>query len=316
MSARIAQRSVVGQLVSRRGGTRRLLPAVVNWTLIVYALVLCAVVWGFAVQRIESDYRSTLQSEREHLGSVSGTLQAQVEAMLGDGVGASLAAANELEYRGDAGDALYSNTLAHMLTGGPYVRSLFLANAGRFVRVGRSTAPDIRTTAPAWMLPALSLKTDDAWVGAPIFDPENPSEQVIPIAQRVVRGKLRDTWAGALIAFGTLDQVYGQTESGSGAGLFSKDGTALLLIPAAKLREAEGIMSPARTCSGALPEAPMRACSKASAPLSAARRSWPTIACTDILCLPKPRGAAKKHSKAGMAAASAPCCRQSASPCW
>jgi len=220
---------------------RRLLPVVVNWTLIVYALVLCAVVWGFAVQRIESDYRATLQSERDHLGSVSGTLQAQVEAMLGDGVGAALAAANELEYRGDTGDALYSDTLAHMLTGGPYVRSLFLANAGRFVRVGRSATPDNRTTAPTWMLPALSLESDDAWVGAPIFDPEKPSDQVIPIARRVVHGKLKGSWAGALIAFGTLDEVYGQTESGSGAGLFSKDGTALLLIPAAELREAEGI---------------------------------------------------------------------------
>jgi PAS domain S-box-containing protein len=241
MSARIAQRTVLGQLAAPRGGTRRLLPTVVNWTLVVYALVLCAVIWGFAVQRIESDYRSTLQSEREHLVSVSGTLQAQVEAMLGDGVGAALAAANELEYRGDAGDAPYSDTLAHMLTGGPYVRSLFLANAGRFVRVGRSAAPDNRTTAPAWMLPALSLSSDDAWVGAPIFDPEKPYEQVIPIARRVVHGKLKGTWAGALIAFGTLDEVYVQNESGSGIGLFAKDGTALLLTPAAKMREAEGI---------------------------------------------------------------------------
>src|SRR5580700_12077431 len=141
MSARITQRSVLGQLVLPKGGMRRLLPAVVNWTLVVYALVLCAVIWGFAVQRIESDYRSTLQSEREHLVSVSGTLQAQVEAMLGDGVGAALAAANELEDRRDlatASRAQYADTLTHMLTGGPYVRSLFLANAQQFVRVGRS----------------------------------------------------------------------------------------------------------------------------------------------------------------------------------
>ncbi|MGC1523206.1 MAG: histidine kinase [Steroidobacteraceae bacterium] len=244
MSARIAQRSVLGKIAPPRSGMRRLLPAVVSWTLIAYTLVLCVVIWGFAVERIQSDYRSTLQMEREHLGSVSGTLQAQVEAMLGDGVGAALAAANELGYRSDlvgADDAAYSDTLAHMLTGGPYVRSLFLANAGRFVRVGRSTAPDVRTTAPAWMLPALSLQSDDAWVGAPIFDPEMPTEQVIPIARRVAGGKLRGSWAGALIAFDTLDPVYGQSESGSGVGLFAKDGTALLLIPAAQLREAEGI---------------------------------------------------------------------------
>ena len=68
---------------------RRLLPAAVNWTLIAYALVLLAGIWSFAVERIESDYRSTLEAERAHLSSVSGTLEAQVEAMLGDGVGAA-----------------------------------------------------------------------------------------------------------------------------------------------------------------------------------------------------------------------------------
>jgi PAS domain S-box-containing protein len=243
MSARIAQRSVFEQLAAPRGGMRHLLPAVVNWTLIVYALVLCVVVWGFAVQRIESDYRTTLQTERGHLVSVSATLEAQVEAMLGDGVGAALAAANELEHRSDladAGDTAYSDTLAHMLTGGAYVRSLFLVNAHRFVRVGRTSAAESRTTAPEWFLPALSLDSDLAWVGAPIFDPEKPSEKVIPIARRVVRGNLRGTWAGALIAFSPLNGVYQQSESGSGVGLYAKDGTALLLVPESLMGAAEG----------------------------------------------------------------------------
>ena len=77
--------------------TRRLLPAAVNWTLIVYALVLCVGIWIYTLERIQSDYRATLEMEREHLRSVSGTFEAQVEAMLGDGVGAALAAANEYE---------------------------------------------------------------------------------------------------------------------------------------------------------------------------------------------------------------------------
>ena len=88
--------------------------------------------------------------EREHLRSVSGTLEAQVEAMLADGVGAALAAVNELEYRADggAGGTQSSDTLSHMLTGGPYVRSLFLANSQRFVRVGRTSAPDTEAVPP------------------------------------------------------------------------------------------------------------------------------------------------------------------------
>jgi PAS domain S-box-containing protein len=230
-------------LAAGSGLMQLLLPAAVNWTLIVYALVLLAGIWAFAVQRIESDYRSTLEMEREHLRSVSATLEAQVEAMLGDGVGAALAAANELENRSDlaaASDTQLAETLTHMLTGGPYVRSLFLANAQRFVRVGRTGTPDIRTAPPTWLVPATNLKTDDAWVGGPMPSPDNPAERVIPVARRTGHGRLQNTWAGALIAFGQLEGVYEQTESASGVGLFTSDGTALLLTPAAELRSAEG----------------------------------------------------------------------------
>jgi len=236
-------RSGLGQPAARSGLTRRLLPAAVNWALIAYALVLLAGIWSFAVERIESDYRSTLEAERAHLSSVSGTLEAQVEAMLGDGVGAALAAANELENRGDAAatsDTHLADTLTHMLTGGPYVRSLFLAGTQRFVRVGRAGPPDTRSAPPAWLLPALNLETEVAWAGGPMPDPDNPAERVVPVARRVGHGRLQNIWAGALIAFGRLESVYEQTESASGVGLFARDGTALLLTPAAELRAAEG----------------------------------------------------------------------------
>jgi PAS domain S-box-containing protein len=99
---------------------------------------------------------------------------------------------------------------------------------------------DLCSWAPAWLLPALSLKSEDAWVGVSMPDPENPAVRVIPIARRVTHGKLRDTWAGALIAFSSLEGVYEQAESASGVGLFANDGTALLLIPRAKMGSAEG----------------------------------------------------------------------------
>jgi len=231
-------------LTVRASLMRRLLPAAVNWTLAVYAVALCVGVWVFALQHIQIDYRSTLETERDHLRSVSGTLQAQVEAMLGDGVGAALAAANELETRSrlsTASDAEVSDTLIHMLTGGPYVRSLFLVDPQRFVRVGRSAKPHGRTAPPAWLVPALDLKTGDAWVGGPIPDPDNPGERVVPVARRVGPGGLQNTWAGALIAFRRLEGVYEQPESGSGVALFTNDGTALsLLMPDMRLRAAEG----------------------------------------------------------------------------
>jgi PAS domain S-box-containing protein len=228
---------------SRKAAARHLLPAAVNWTLFAYAFVLCVGIWGLAFQRIQSDYAGTMLTEREHLRSVSGTLKAQVEAMLADGVGAALAAVNELEYRADggAGGTQTSDTLSHMLTGGSYVRSLFLANSQRFVRIGRTAVPDSQTALPPWLQSISSRKSDDAWVGVPMADPENQAERVIPVARRVTHGKLRDTWAGALIAFSRLERVYQQPESSSGVGLFSSDGTALLLLlPEPNVRAAEG----------------------------------------------------------------------------
>ncbi|MGO9328302.1 MAG: histidine kinase [Steroidobacteraceae bacterium] len=223
-----------------RAWLRRRLPAAVDWALIVYAVILCAGTWGLAAQNIQTDYRSTMQLEREHLRSVSGTLKAQVEAMLGDGVGAALAAVNELENRHDvaASNAQYSQTLADMLTGGEYVRSLFLVNAQGYFRAGRFEKTDRATAPPAWLLPALTIRSD-AWVGGLILDPDNPSEQVVPIARRELHGELQGTWAGALIAFRRLESVYRQTESGSGVELFADDGTALLL-PLPEARAAEG----------------------------------------------------------------------------
>ncbi len=229
--------------IAQKDAARHLLPAAVNWTLFAYAFGLCVGIWGLAYQRIQSDFAATLLTEREHLRSVSGTLEAQVEAMLADGVGAALAAVNELEYRpdGGAGGTQSSDTLSHMLTGGAYVRSLFLANSQRFVRVGRTSAPDSQAVFPAWLQPIGRRTSDDAWVGAPMPDPENPAERVIPIARRVGHGKLRDTWAGALIAFSRLEGVYHQPESSSGVALIAIDGTLLWLsLPEPKLRAAEG----------------------------------------------------------------------------
>jgi hypothetical protein len=128
-----------------------------------------------------------------------------------------------------------------MLTGGAYVRSLFLVNGHRFVRVGRSGVPENGARPPAWLQPALTHGSEDAWVGRPIPDPENPLEQVVPVARHIGRGALANTWAGALIAFRRLEPVYQQTESASGVGLIANDGTALLLgMPEARVRDAVG----------------------------------------------------------------------------
>jgi PAS domain S-box-containing protein len=206
-------------------------PSVLTFLLIAYALLLCVIAWSYAALSIRTDLERTLDAERSRLRDVTLTIGGQIEAMLHDGVGAALAAANELgalEPRTGASDALVSQTLTHMLTGGDYVRSLFLAAPDRFVRVGRS-GTQTATAAPSWLAPALSLRSQDTWVGAPMADPENRAVQVIPIAQRVGGERGSATWAGALFAFGLMDRLYRQFEPESGIAILRSDGTALLL---------------------------------------------------------------------------------------
>ncbi|HTT01253.1 MAG TPA: PAS domain-containing sensor histidine kinase [Steroidobacteraceae bacterium] len=219
----------------------RLLPAAASWLLLLYALLLCAAVWGYATLRIESDHRNTLEKEREHLRSVAGTLRAQIEAMIGDGVGGAVAGANELG--AEAGiDKLpvdrLSTTLQHMLTGRPYVRALFLASPQRFVLMPRSGATDVSSQPPSWLAPVFTQKGRDTWVGPPfIMNADGSREHVVPVAQRVGHGAARDTWAGALFTFSSsLATPYTQPDTESGVGVYVTDGTALALITQRALR--------------------------------------------------------------------------------
>jgi len=218
----------------------RLLPAAASWLLLLYALLLCLAVWSYATLRIESDERNTLVKEREHLRSVAGELRAQVEAMIGDGVGGAVAGANELEAASGIDkiptDRL-STTLEHMLTGRAYVRGLFLASPKRFVLIARTGATDVGSPPPAWLAPAFAQHGRDTWVGRPLMNPDGSGERVVPLAQRVGRGDAHETWAGALFTFSSsLAAPYMQPDTESGVGIFITDGTALALITRRALR--------------------------------------------------------------------------------
>jgi hypothetical protein len=148
----------------------RFLPPVVVWILVTYAALLLAGMWSYALLRIQSDYRTTLEDERNSLRNVAAVLVAQVGAMLDDGVGAAVAAVNEIDVRegiARASDAHLSVTLGNMLTGGAYVRSLFVATSDRYTRVGRSVAPEHEPGPPQWLLPAFSVRSGEGWVGNP-----------------------------------------------------------------------------------------------------------------------------------------------------
>lgn len=161
--------------------------------------------------------------------------------MLNDGVWAAAAGANELQSGGGlirASRAQIIETLQKQLTGGNYVRFLFLTDGTRFALASRDGASG-GLLAPAWLTVAGVPGSKSAWVGAPIADPERPGDLVIPIAQRVAWGEGLTLWAGALFSFEGFDELYRQSsEQIAVMGLFAVDGTILVRAPKTDRRDA------------------------------------------------------------------------------
>lgn len=215
----------------RAGSFRGLTSSITALRVIVlgYSAILLIAVWTYAVHVIQSDFRVTETTTRERLRARGGAFNAEVEAMMGDGVGAAVAAANEIG--GQRGFAIASQakiqqTIGHMLTGGPYVRALFLGSTARFELLARGGRSESLTAVPPWFRPALTAGAVPSWVGLPIADPDRPGGHLVPVAQRV--GTL---WAGALFAFDTLAPIYTPTGEDSGTGLFNTDSTVLEAFP-------------------------------------------------------------------------------------
>ena len=214
------------------GPLRLLFPPALNWALLAYAMFAIAIGWAYAASRIHTDYVQTLEAERNTLRGVGATLRSAMLAMLNDGVGAAVAGANELQSLGGivrASSAELSATLQKQLTGGDYVRFLFLADNGRFVLASREKASDSWT--PDWLTTTQS-GSSNSWVGKPMADPERPGALVIPIAQRVALADGSTAWAGGLFSFDGFDELYRQfREQILMMGIISADGTILVRIP-------------------------------------------------------------------------------------
>ena len=209
-----------------------MLPATLSWILLAYAAALCLGLWAHALWRIESDRTATLAAERNRLHGVSLALEAEVEAMYNDGVGSAVAAASELHdgpsSRGISGAA---TVLGNMLTGGQYVRALFLVDATQFVEVGRDIAAPLVSEPPGWLKPAFGVRTGDAWVGTPVRTRDG-WPVLVPMAQRVHRGA-DSVWAGALIGLEGLDRMYRGFSPSGGVGIFTRDGVPVFETPTA-----------------------------------------------------------------------------------
>lgn len=203
-------------------------PLALSWVLLGYAAVAVVAGCAFAALRIHDDYLEVMQEERVGLRGAAAALTSATQAMLYDGVGAALAVTAEIRAAGgldhQAQRAL-APALQRQLTGGSYVRSLFLEDAGLFVLASRARVVT-DTSPPSYLEPRVNA--GEVWVGAPMADPENPARWVVPIARRVQTGPTASGWAGALISFTGLEQLNGRFGNVvSEQGLIRFDGTVL-----------------------------------------------------------------------------------------
>lgn len=209
-----------------------------------YVAVSCAGVWAYSALRIVISYHTTLQVALVRMTKMSGYVDKQIAAMLDDGVGASLTAMSDTESarKAPASDAQLTDALRRGLTGGLYVRSLFVATPTRFVGVGRAGTSQSDDHPPPWLEPALLTPTRDTWVGAPMKDPDGTGHTVIPVARRAAtapRGE-RDAWAGALFDFSGLGGFYEPSLQLPSVTLLAGDGTPIAGAPPSEWHPARG----------------------------------------------------------------------------
>ena len=206
-------------------------PLALSWALLAYAAVAVAAGSAFAALRIHADFVQVMQAEAESLRGVTAALTSTAQAMLYDGMGAARAAVSEIRVTGGLDRVPAGSVAAALqrnLTGGAYVRSLFVLDAGHFVLASR-TRVLAGSSAPIYL--AGVATAGEVWVGAPMPDPDNAARWVVPVARRAQTGPAASGWAGALLSFASLEQLrqrFGEVVSEQ--GLVGSDGTILASV--------------------------------------------------------------------------------------
>lgn len=235
MRGRHVNQGGTAHLISRAapgaGTAPLILPPTLTWILLVYAALLLLSGWTYSALRIRTDREHTVQSERNRLSIVAVALETGTHAMLNDGIGAAVTGANEIAAAGGldaATDAVLRSRLQRVLTGGEYVRSVFVADSTRFARAGRSGVYEVSDAVPAWLTVLRSATSAATWVGKPLPDPDHPGEMVVPVARHVPRQRA-DVWAGALFSFRAFQPLRAQLGGPGGIiALLATDGTLLV----------------------------------------------------------------------------------------
>ncbi|HVH84976.1 MAG TPA: PAS domain S-box protein, partial [Steroidobacteraceae bacterium] len=224
-----------------------LLPSSLSWTLLLYAALVLATAWAYAAQRIRTDREQTYQSESNRLRAVAVALEQSAFAMISDGVGSAIIRAHEVEAAGGlnaVSERDLSPALGQAMSGGQYVRSVFVADATRFARAGRAGSFDVSRAPPPWFN-AIASRGADVWIGVPIPDPDRPPGEahdnlLVPIARHVPSTTNTNLWAGALFDFRAFESLRTQL-GGPGGVIFivTRDGT---LLAAMEDKPAHGVI--------------------------------------------------------------------------
>ena len=212
-----------------------LLLSPVNWILFLYAGLALAGLWAYVGLLIQADRQQVMQAERNRLAGIAAVLETVTVTMFNDGVGAAVAGANDIASRGGArgiSDAQRTAILDKMLTGGQYVRGLFIVQDGRFIRSGRGGIHESSATTPSWLTMSRQSPAADTWVGRPIPNPDLADEMVVPVARRAYPSGGGAIWAGGLFDFAADDAFGGRIgRTIENAGVVTTDGIVLIAIP-------------------------------------------------------------------------------------
>lgn len=237
-----------------------LLPSSLSWTLLLYAALVLATGWAYSAQRIRTDREQTYRSESNRLRAVAVALEQSAFAMISDGMGSAITRAREIEALGglnQVSERDLTPALSQAMSGGQYVRSVFVADAARFARAGRAGSFDVSRTPPPWFN-AIASGSADVWIGSPIPDPDRPRGEandglLVPIARHVPSGSNPSLWAGALFDFRAFESL--RTQLGGPGGIIfmiTRDG---MLIAAMEDEPGHGLVGRNYSSSASFQEA-------------------------------------------------------------
>ncbi len=195
--------------------------------IVLYTTIVLLIGWSYGAWRIHSDRTVTLDASHQQLATLSRGLASQIEAMVHDGVGAAQAGANVLRDSRRVRDP--QQTLGEMLTGGSYVRSLFVVTGDQMV-VANAPGENLTRSDATWF-DELRSSQMQSWVG-PVVTTAADGSLALPLAVRVAGDNGVKSWAGALIRISDLDQIYqGLKASRSTVAIVTLQGTALVQLP-------------------------------------------------------------------------------------